>query len=575
MGYEDPVSYFLRPVYVYNQIERYGDLSTSNSNRIETVYRPTKRRKKTKPKKNVFMSTDESLDDLILENVLKQILNSSYHRKYQQSRLHLQKPQVNHHIINKIRIPPQFPHYELNSIKSPNTILNKAPYYKNDNDFLVKSHNSKVRPGNGVEFVKSNVHHIKHHNKVPLQNINVNPVQYNKNSDEELSDDSMLNYVTGKLIEIGLRQVNNKEFVDQKKHEIFANTISDAIIEDIPTVVTPNLPKINNLIEKYNIRNNLATAAKHPIQPSKYNLKFAPNDKHVVETTKSKVNQNHYIDKYNNVQVYEPPNLVDLGTYDEKVVEKGESSLLNRITTEGLKFALSKINNLVFDGEKYDENLADTISTTIIHDIPNLLLPTLPKIPNIFQNAFKDSKNAQDANKTTDLKTSASNILPTALTPTKSDDNFRYVFLLGVVPAIVGSFLAIGAQPLQAMLVGAYVVTTYLFFVEKTWRSKRGHKKIGRGDYSNEIEEIESIFSNAIEKFLKLTNSRTFLRNYNSDRENNYKNANKITSKDLMIHKYFNYSDQLTPLLNLMDGKTIMYLKTFDDIMYDLVTSLQ
>ena len=300
-----------------------------------------------------------------------------------------------------------------------------------------------------------------------------------------------------------------------------------------------------------------------------------PNNKHGEGTTKGKVNQNHYIDKNNNIQHYEPSNLIKLGNYDEKEVEKAESSLLNRITTEGLKFALSKINNLVFDGEKYDDNLAETISTSIIHDIPNLLLPTLPKIPNIFQNAFEDSKNVEDSNKTTDLKTSASNILPTELTPTNSDDNFRYVFLLGVVPAIVGSFLAIGAQPIQAMLVGAYVVTTYLFFVEKTWRSKRGHKKIGRDDYSNEIEKVESMFSNAIEKFLNVTNSSTFLRNFNSDRENKYKNAIKATSNDLMIHKYFNYSDQLTPLLNLMDDKTIMYLKAFDEIMYDLVTSLQ
>ena len=575
MGYEDPVSYFLRPVYVYNQIERSGDLSTSSSNRIESIHRPRKRRKKTNPKKNDFMSTDESLDDLILENVLKQILNSSYHRKRQQSRPHLQKPQVNHHIINKIRIPPQFPHYELNKLKSSNAILKTPQYYQNDYGFRVKSHSSKIRPGNGVDFVRANVNHIKHNNKVILPNKNVSPALYDKDSDKELSDDSMLNYVQEKLIEIGLRQLNNKLLDNQKRHEILANTLSNAIIEDIPTVVTPDLPKINNLIEKYNIPNNLATAVIQPNQPTKYDLKFAPNNKYVVGTTKSNVNQHHYIDKYNNVQHHEPSNSVPLGTYDEKEVEKVESSLLNRITTEGLKFALSKINNLVFDGEKYDDNLAETISTTIIHDIPNLLLPTLPKIPNIFQNAFEDSKNVKDDNKTSDLKTSASNILPTELTQTKTDDNFRYVFLLGVVPAIVGSFLAIGAQPLQAMLVGAYVVTTYLFFVEKTWRSKRGYKKIGRGDYSSEIEEIESTFSNAIEKFLKVTNSSTFLRNYNGDRENKYKNGNKTKLNDLMIHKYFNYSDQLRPLLYLMDEKTIMYLKAFDDIMYDMVTLLQ
>merc|ERR1712223_1039799 len=74
LGYEDPESYFLRPVYIYNQIDRYGDLDTSNSNRIDTVYRPRKQKKNFNEKKRNFMSEEEALDDLILENVLKQIL---------------------------------------------------------------------------------------------------------------------------------------------------------------------------------------------------------------------------------------------------------------------------------------------------------------------------------------------------------------------------------------------------------------------------------------------------------------------------------------------------------------------
>ena len=69
--------------------------------------------------------------------------------------------------------------------------------------------------------------------------------------------------------------------------------------------------------------------------------------------------------------------------------------------------------------------------------------------------------------------------------------------------------------------------------------------------------------------------NQTFLEAYNDEEENQNKNPNEATLNDLLIHQYFNYSDQLKPLLMLMDDQTIKYLKTFDDIMYDLVTSLQ
>lgn len=548
-------------------------MATSSSDRVETIYKPRKRKKNVGYKKNDFISNDESLDDLILENVLKQILNSSHHRKRQQSRPHLQRPQVNRHVMNKVRIPPQFPHYELNKLKSPNAILNSPPFYQNEYGFQVKSHSSKIGYGNGIDFKKPIRHNFKNKKKVQSPIPSLNPDSYNNNSEEDFSDDSILNYVTKKLIEIGIREVNDEAFVENGNDKKFEHTESNSITEDIPSIATPDLSKINKLIEKYNIRNTLAKVTKQPNLSSKYDLKFVPGSNYAVGNNKNKVNQ--HLDNIDRVQYHEPTLPVYLDSNDQKEIPKPESSLLNRITTEGLKFAINKINNLVFDGKKHEDNLAETISTAIIHDIPNLLLPTFPKIPNIFQNTFGSLKNADESNKTNDLKTSASNIVPTELESTDADNNFRYVFLLGVVPAIVGSFLAVGAQPIQAMLVGAYVVTTYLFFVEKAWRSKRSQKKLARGDYSNEIKDIESIFSNAINKFLKLTKSHKFLENHTRDQTNKYKNVKKTDLNDLLIHKYFDYSDQLMPLLNLMDDQTIMYLKTFDDIMSDLVTSLK
>ena len=39
------------------------------------------------------------------------------------------------------------------------------------------------------------------------------------------------------------------------------------------------------------------------------------------------------------------------------------------------------------------------------------------------------------------------------------------------------------------------------------------------------------------------------------------------------INKYFNHSEKLRHLLGLMTKKTILYVKTFDEIMADLLTS--
>ena len=123
-----------------------------------------------------------------------------------------------------------------------------------------------------------------------------------------------------------------------------------------------------------------------------------PNHEHAKHKTSNKLNHETFTDNLNRIRYPKPSNVIPLGTNDQEEFEAPESSLLNRITTEGLKFALTKINNLVFDGKKQDEKLAETISTAIIHGIPNLLLPTFPTIPNIFQNAFGKSEKIDETN---------------------------------------------------------------------------------------------------------------------------------------------------------------------------------
>ena len=43
----------------------------------------------------------------------------------------------------------------------------------------------------------------------------------------------------------------------------------------------------------------------------------------------------------------------------------------------------------------------------------------------------------------------------------------RYLFLLGILPTTFGSLYSLGYTPLQIMVIGAYIVTSYFIFVEK------------------------------------------------------------------------------------------------------------
>lgn len=555
---------------------------TSSSRRIGALHLPLKRRK------NVSDSTkstsgDDDLEEVILENVLRQILNSSYHRRRLQFQPHLQYPQVKEHVINRIKIPPQFPHYRQKKKDYASTYNQR--FQENTKGFRVKNHISKIGYGNGVEFQKPNIA-IQRHTNTPLlhsaQNLNSNLQHENSNS---IPKDDVLNYVTRRLIEIGLSQVNNRVFDGKRQDEKLSETRSNAIVNKIPNRDSHDLSDIyhlSHLIQRLNKYNQTAGSRRKPTPHYKNNPKLSSSNKYSVHRTKNKEfpDTHQYFDnKVSSNIVYEIP----ATTIQSKPVKKDEagtqqSSLLNRLTTEGLKFALGQVNNLVFDGKRQDDELAETISTAIVHGIPNLLTPTLPGIPNIFLSPFGSSKDTETVDNTDriyDLKSSPSTIATNSSQHRPEDSKIRYLFLLGVVPAVVGSFLALGAQPLQAMLVGAYVVTTYLFFVEKNWSIQRSQRKIlSGGNFSKDVNDIDLVFSKAINKFLNVTKSVSFQENKLHDSSNKEDLNNKLDISDLMIHKYFSYSDQLRPLLALMDDQTILYVKTFDNVMNEVLKSI-
>ena len=546
---------------------------------------------------------------------------------------HLQYPQIKRNVINSVKLPPQFPYYghkKKTQGETKNVHLNS-----NQNGFRVKNYNSKIGYGNGVDLEKPSLPSYKKKGHVleltknsypklgydgETDSTNLSFVSYkfhpqtdstltNITPDKELgvsklSKDSMLSYVTRKLIKGGLSQVNDLVFDGKRQDEELAEALSNAIINDVPGLVTADLPDIyslKDLIKSLRTREKTEATRIPPKPHVKFDLKSSASGKYGIK----EVNHNqvqylpdHFNKRFPHNTVYDAtttliPSYLDNKHIDAKqqspllvsseigtknVPSTQQSSLLNRLTTEGLKIALKQVNNLVFDGKRQDEKLAETLSSAIIHGIPNLLTPEIPKLHEIFRNPFAasdDTEAVKKLNSPEDLNPSASNALTTSSTQTTEDSSLRYIFLLGFVPTIVGSFLALGAQPLQAMLVGAYVVTTYLFFVEKSWASQRSERKTLRvNDPSNERQKIELIFSKAINKFLNVSKSLPFEEDSFTNSEEAEQNVKKVEVSDLMINEYFDYSEQFKPLFGLMDHQTISYVKRFDEIVSEMLASI-
>lgn len=83
----------------------------------------------------------------------------------------------------------------------------------------------------------------------------------------------------------------------------------------------------------------------------------------------------------------------------------------------------------------------------------------------------------------------------------QNDHPMRYLFLLGVLPTTFGSLYSLGYTPVQIMVIGAYIVTSYFIFVEKNPKSTKEdifaaiEQTLGQVISSqNELENLESQF---------------------------------------------------------------------------------
>ena len=577
-GYEDPKSYFFQ----YRNdgddevFSNEYDLMTSSTNRIGAVDVPVKSRK------NIYetIDFDEKLDDIILENVLMQILNSSYHRRRKQFRPHQQYPQVHKHVLNGVKIPPQFPHYKYRESFHPSKYIKQETLQSNE--FKINSDISKVGYGNGIELNDPNAF---------LYNTVFNPTKLNnlklRKGALQNKEDYLQTYVRRQLAGIQPNQatdpVYNSDRYNVRFKKPYSNGMSD--IYPPPTSHFSGIYSLQDVITKDSNWYPSHTTNIHKNNGIEWNTEFAKNKGYTPQTGTKKqwlYPPTDLDDEIRDTEGLDIPIRESLPSIEELEVESTvpESSLLNRLTANGLKFALKHVNNLIFDGKRQDEKLAETISTAIIHDIPNLLIPELPKLPQIFSNPFaasKEESNEDNNTRPSDLKTSASINSPTSTLPSPliEDKNLRYLFLLGVVPTVVGSFLAIGAQPLQAMLVGAYIVTTYLFFVENNWRGERTERTVlSLEDSQSRIEDIDQVFFEAINKFLNVTKKLRIEKKNVDDSKEIVDQLPAQDISDLMINKYFNHSEQLKPLLNLMDDQTISYLNKFDEIISDVLASI-
>ena len=483
-------------------------------------------------------------------------------------------------MLDRVRIPPQFPHYKYKESFHPSN-YNK-PENSHANEFKVNNGISKVGYGNGIElndpnaFLYDTVTNPTNRDNLKLRK----GVLQNK-------EDYLQRYVTRQLAGIQPNQATDPVYNRDRYDVRYKRPNSNGLLDIYPPTTSHfnGIYSLQDVIPKDSNWYPSHTTKIHKNNGIEWNTEFATNQGYTALLgTKNKwlYPPSDLDNKIRDTETKDIPIKESSPSIEEPEVENTvqESSLLNRLTANGLKFALKHVNNLVFDGKRQDEKLAETISTAIIHDIPNLLIPELPKLPQIFSNPFADSnvESNKDNNVTPDdLKTAASINSQTSTLPSllQEDKNLRYLFLLGVVPAVVGSFLAIGAQPLQAMLVGAYIVTTYLFFVEDNWSSERTERTVlSLEDSESRVEDIDRVFLKAINKFLNVTKK---LRLQKKNIDDSKEIINQLPAQgisDLMINKYFNHSKQLEPLLKLMDDQTISYLNTFDEIIIDVLASI-
>ena len=89
------------------------------------------------------------------------------------------------------------------------------------------------------------------------------------------------------------------------------------------------------------------------------------------------------------------------------------------------------------------------------------------------QDAEKISKKSNQKTRSSDDINKKNNKNLEKLTKVSQTHPMRYLFLLGVLPTTFGSLYSLGYTPIQIMVIGAYIVTSYFIFVEKHPETKK------------------------------------------------------------------------------------------------------
>ncbi len=119
----------------------------------------------------------------------------------------------------------------------------------------------------------------------------------------------------------------------------------------------------------------------------------------------------------------------------------------------------------------------------------------------------------------------------------------RYLFLLGVLPTTFGSLYTLGYSPLQIMVIGAYIVTSYFVFVEK-------HPNVEKDKI---YQSIETVLASLSQHSL-------------DDLEEDVNENEPLDGGQHLVNNDF----QLSALL---DEKSALFIKKFDSVMLDIFTS--
>lgn len=110
--------------------------------------------------------------------------------------------------------------------------------------------------------------------------------------------------------------------------------------------------------------------------------------------------------------------------------------------------------------------------------------------------------------------------------------------------------MSLGLEPLQILLIAAYIVTSYLFLVEKQLEKSRKR--------TSDALLVEDLIQTAFEKSMALLDNLN-LGDVDSD------------NSDFTVNKFLATNKKLLPLLNLLDDKSVAYIKEFDKIVQEII----